>query len=139
MTVTHLRLTPIRQKSISRWTRNRGQSPRDRVAECLGVSVAGGRFDREIERFEGLCPVVKAPWCASLLIIHRWWRFAYHRLMAWIPPVSRCGMPLERGNLLNPFRKLFSRIGQCRPDRTRTSGTTLRQGRGRAFPSLGSR
>ena len=45
-------------------TRNRGRSPRDRVAECLSVSVAGGRFDLEIERFEGFCPVVKAPFAS---------------------------------------------------------------------------
>ena len=49
------------------------------------------------------------PFCASLLIIHRWWRFAYHRLMAWIPPGSLCGLRPDRGNLLNPFRKHFSR------------------------------
>jgi hypothetical protein len=45
----------------ARLTRNRGQSPRDSVEECLLFSVAGGRFDRKIERFEGLYPVAKAP------------------------------------------------------------------------------
>jgi hypothetical protein len=43
------------------WQETRGQSPRDSVAECLLFSVADGRFDREIKRFEELCPVVKAP------------------------------------------------------------------------------
>ena len=42
-------------------TRNRGQSPRDGVADCLLFSVADGRIDRKIQRFEGLCPVVDAP------------------------------------------------------------------------------
>ena len=40
-----------------------GDSPRAnawRIA-CLLVSVADGLFDRKIERFEGLCPVVEAP------------------------------------------------------------------------------
>jgi hypothetical protein len=46
---------------LTNLTRNRGQSPRGGVAECLLFSVADGRFDRKIERFEGLCPVVKAP------------------------------------------------------------------------------
>ena len=45
----------------SRLTRNRGQSPRDGVAECSVFSVVDGRIDPEIERFEGLCPVVEAP------------------------------------------------------------------------------
>jgi hypothetical protein len=42
-------------------TKTRGQSPRGGVAECLLFSVADGRFDRKIERFDGLCPVVDAP------------------------------------------------------------------------------
>ena len=80
---------------------------------CI-VSVADGRFDSEIERFEGLCPVAKAPWCASLDIIH-WW-CAYQRLMARIPPGSLCGLRPDRGNLLNPFRKHFQpRIGKIGP------------------------
>ena len=37
-------------------TRHRGQSTRGGVAECLLFSVADGRFDPEIERFEGLSP-----------------------------------------------------------------------------------
>ena len=55
-------------------TRNRGQSPRDSVSECLLFSVADGRFDREIERVERFCPVVKAHF-AALSVIHRGWRF----------------------------------------------------------------
>jgi hypothetical protein len=31
------------------------------VEERLLFSVADGRFDRKIERFEGLCPFVEAP------------------------------------------------------------------------------
>ena len=42
-------------------TRSRGQSPRDSAAECLLFSVADGRFDRKIERFERLFHVVEAP------------------------------------------------------------------------------
>jgi hypothetical protein len=37
-------------------------SPRAVVwRNAYNVSVTDGRFDRKIERFEGLCPVVKAP------------------------------------------------------------------------------
>jgi hypothetical protein len=52
------------------------------------VSVADDRNDRGIERVEGFCPVGPSPF-APLDVIHRWWRRAYHRLMAWIPPGSR--------------------------------------------------
>jgi|694.fasta_scaffold11704_17 hypothetical protein len=41
--------------------RRRGQAPRGGVAECWLFSVADGRFDRKSEWFEGLCPVVDAP------------------------------------------------------------------------------
>jgi len=51
----------LRTFQFARKTRNRGQSPRDRVAESSLFSVADGRFDPEIERVEGLRPVVDAP------------------------------------------------------------------------------
>jgi hypothetical protein len=41
--------------------------------------------------------------------IHRWWRFAYHRLMARIPPGSLCGLRPDRDNPPIPFRKHFCR------------------------------
>jgi hypothetical protein len=42
-------------------TENQGQIPRGEGRSARFVSVAGGRFDRKIEWFEGLCPVVDAP------------------------------------------------------------------------------
>jgi hypothetical protein len=42
-------------------TKNLGLSPRGGVAKCLLFSVADGPFTPKIERFEGLCPVVDAP------------------------------------------------------------------------------
>ena len=64
------------------------------------VAVADGRNDRGIERVAGFCPVSPSPF-APLDVIHRWWRCAYHRLMAWIPPGSRNA--IERD-----CRRLFS-------------------------------
>jgi hypothetical protein len=46
---------------IKAQTKTRGQSPRDGVADCLLFSVADGRIDRKIQRFERLCHVVDAP------------------------------------------------------------------------------
>ena len=76
-------------------TRNRGQSPPVGWRNACFVSVADGRFDREIERVERFCPVVKAHF-AALYVIHRGWRFDYLWLMDWIPPESRCGLRPER-------------------------------------------
>ena len=65
---------PNSTSMIPEVARNRGQSPRGEVAECLLFSVADGGFDSEIERFEGFCPVAPFPF-ATLSMIHRWWRF----------------------------------------------------------------
>ena len=119
-------------------TRNRGQSPLGVVAECLLFSGADGGFDSEIERFEGFCPVAPSPF-ATLSMIHRWWRFAYHRLMARIPPGLRYGMRRERDNPLNPFCKHFQpRIGKIGPIGHKPAERLCARGEV-MFPSLGSR
>ena len=109
-------------------TRNRGQSPRDSAAECLLFSVADGRFDREIERVERICPVVKAHF-AALSVIHRGWRFDHLWLMDWIPPESPCGLRPERdygqpgtfparsGFLISPAPKGQNEIAQGKAKR----------------------
>ena len=55
MTVTHLRLTPIRQKSISRWTKTQAKESREDIDRILGflerqpktVHATGMYFDRD--------------------------------------------------------------------------------------------
>jgi hypothetical protein len=46
---------------VIEWTGNEGQPPEMGWRNACLVSVADGLFDRKIERFEGLCPVVEAP------------------------------------------------------------------------------
>ena len=119
-------------------TRNRGQSPLGVVAEC-SLCFRRRRPIRSRNRtFWGFCPVVKASF-ASL---------QHPPVVALrLPPANGSdpsGIPMRDATGAGQASKsvpqaLQPRIGQHRADRTRTSGTTPRQGLGRAFPSLGSR